>query len=181
MKKIYIIAAAALALAACSKTEVFAPETSPIDFAPNAMSTKTLVEGTVFPDESFGVFAYADLEDGNGIDYANPVMDNVEIKKQGQDWKGVTTTAHPNPYMWTPTGFINFYAYYPLSLNASFETSENEQQQHKGLHLTNVDLGATIGAQIDPMVACALGQQSSLKPIVALACNMLESQSNDRL
>ncbi len=176
MKKFLVIAAAALALAACSKSEVFAPKTSPIDFAPNAMSTKALVEGTVFPDESFGVFAYADLENGNGIDYANPVMDNVEIKKQGPDWKGVTTTAHPDPYMWTPTGFINFYAYYPLSLDASFVATENQQQSNKGLHLDNVDLGVTINSQIDPMVACALQQQSSLKPQVPMVFKHITSQ-----
>ena len=40
MKKIYIFAAAALALAACTKNEAVVPEASPISFAPNALQTR---------------------------------------------------------------------------------------------------------------------------------------------
>ena len=43
MKKIVLVAAAVVALAACSKNEVNMPEASPISFAPNAISTKALI------------------------------------------------------------------------------------------------------------------------------------------
>ena len=49
MKKVIIIAAAALALAACSKNEVNVPEASPINFAPNALTTKALILPATMP------------------------------------------------------------------------------------------------------------------------------------
>ena len=176
MKKILVIAAAALAFAACTKSEVFNTG-SAIDFAPSALSTKALVTGTTFPtDQTFNVFAFADLNDNQGIDYSNPVMNDVVISKATGDWKGVTTTAHPDPYMWTPTGIINFYAYYPSTLTATFSQTENADNVHKGLHLNSVDLGSTIGSQIDPLVACALSQSSEQKPTVAMAFKHITSQ-----
>lgn len=63
MKKVIIIAAAALALAACSKNQVNMPESEAISFAPNALTTKALIlpdsnspEQLAFPEtESFNV------------------------------------------------------------------------------------------------------------------------------
>ena len=157
MKKIYIIAAAALALAACSKTEVFAPVAGEIDFAPNALSTKALIEAGEFPtDQTFSVFAFADL-DGTGsdytTDYTSPVMNDVEISYHtvgtSGDWK-----AKQGTYLWPATGTVDFYAYYPSTLTATFDVSSN----HKHLELSGVNLGNAIGQQNEPLVASILGQ-----------------------
>ena len=99
MKKFYIIAAAALALAACSKNQVSAPEAAPISFAPNALQTKALIlpddnadEQNAFPTtESFNVFAFAAL-DGSTYNYTTPLMDDVNISNQDGDWKATTGT-----------------------------------------------------------------------------------------
>ena len=122
MKKIYIIAAAALALAACAKTEVFAPVAGEIDFAPNALSTKGLIlpdgnspDQTAFPTtESFNVFAFAAL-DGTTYNYTTPIMDDVNVSNQGGDWKA-TPVLDANGkntaiYLWPATGTVDFYAY----------------------------------------------------------------------
>ena len=75
MKKVILFAAAIAAFVACSKNEAVVPEASPISFAPNALQTKALIlpdsnspEQLAFPtSESFNVFAFADIADGNGI------------------------------------------------------------------------------------------------------------------
>ncbi len=178
MKKILVIAAAALAFAACSKTEIFAPETSAINFAPNALSTKALIlpdenltDTLAFPtEEAFNVFAFADLGDGNGTIYATPIMNDVEISfhqtTNGGDWKSTTGT-----YLWPATGTVDFYAYYPGSLNATFVANDP-----KHLELTDIQLGTSIGSQIDPLVAQVLGQSSVAKKKVSLVFKHITSQ-----
>lgn len=175
MKKIYIIAAAALALAACTKSEVFAPESSAINFAPNALNTKTLIlpdsdspEQLAFPtDETFSVFAFADLGTGAGTNYTTPLMDDVEISYQGGDWKAATGT-----YLWPATGTVDFYAYHPASLAATFDSANDP----KGISLTGISLGTTVGNQIDPLVASVLAQASANKPKVGLVFKHITSQ-----
>ena len=174
MKKVIIIAAAALALAACAKNEVNVPEASPISFAPNALNTKALIlpdsnspEELAFPTtESFNVFAFAAL-DGSTYNYTTPLMDDVNISNQGGDWKATTGT-----YLWPATGSVDFYAYHPASLNATFVSDE----EPKGINLTGVSLGTAIGSQIDPLVAVALAQISTSKPKVNLVFKHITSQ-----
>lgn len=176
MKKVIIIAAAALALAACTKSEVVnRPAQEPISFAPNALSTKTLIlpdgnapEQLAFPTtESFNVFGFADLADGSGVNYASPLMDNVNISYQGGDWKATTGT-----YLWPATGTVDFYAYYPSSLTANFLTGEDP----KVLELTGISLGTSVGNQIDPLIGYTLSQISASKPIVNLVFKHITSQ-----
>lgn len=174
MKKFYIIAAAALALAACTKNEVIAPEATPINFAPNALLTKALIlpdsdspEQLAFPTtETFNVWGFAAL-DGSTYNYTTPLMDDVNISNQGGDWKATTGT-----YLWPATGKVDFYAYYPESLNATF-VSDSEP---KGINLTGVSLGTAIGSQIDPLVAAVLAQNSASKPTVQLVFKHITSQ-----
>ncbi|MBR4774733.1 MAG: fimbrillin family protein [Bacteroidales bacterium] len=174
MKKIVIIAAAAMALAACSKNNANVPEASPISFAPNALQTKALIlpdsnspDQLAFPtSESFNVFAFAAL-DGSTYNYATPLMDDVNISNNGGDWKATTGT-----YLWPATGTVDFYAYYPGSLNATFVSSE----EPKGINLAGVSLGTAIGSQIDPLVATTLAQMASSKPTVSLVFKHITSQ-----
>ena len=178
MKKITIFATAILALAACTKSEVLVEEAAPISFAPNALQTKALIlpdgnSGTQldFPTtESFNVFAFADL-DGTGTDYetnyATPLMNDVNISYQGGDWKATTGT-----YLWPATGTVDFYAYHPASINATFDTASDP----KALSLTGISLGTSVGSQIDPLVASVLAQASASKPKVGLVFKHITSQ-----
>ena len=178
MKKLIYFAAAVVALAACTKSEVINPANAPIDFAPNAMGTKALIlpdgnAGTTvaFPEsESFNVFAFAD-QDGTATEYAtnykNPLMNDVNISHQGGDWKATSGT-----YLWPNTGTVDFYAYYPGSVTAVFDTLSSP----KGLNLTGISLGSSIGSQIDPLVASTLAQIASSKPTVSLVFKHITSQ-----
>ena len=174
MKKLVIIAAAILALAACSKNNVNVPKGSSISFAPAALQTKALIlpdsnspDQLAFPtSESFSVFAYAAL-DGSSYNYATPLMDDVDISNQGGDWKATTGT-----YLWPSTGVVDFYAYHPSSLNATFISDEDP----KGINLTGVSLGTAIGSQIDPLVAVSLAQIATAKPTVNLVFKHITSQ-----
>ena len=174
MKKLVFLAAAIVALAACTKNEVLNQNDAPIDFAPNALGTKALIlpdgnAGTTaaFPEgESFNVFAFAD-QDGTGSNYTTPLMNDVNISHQGGDWKATTGT-----YLWPATGTVDFYAYYPGSLTAEF-ISDTEP---KGLNLTGISLGTSVGSQIDPLVASTLSQIAANKPTVGLVFKHITSQ-----
>jgi len=175
MKKFLILAATAVvALAACSKVEVNRPEASPISFAPNALMTKALIfpEGNgpdknAFPvTDSFAVFAFANIN-GTGVNYATPLMGDVTIKNVNGDWKASAGT-----YLWPATGTVDFYAYYPATLTASFISDVDP----KGVNLTGISLGTTVGDQIDPMVGQTLNQVASSKPKVALVFKHITSQ-----
>ena len=173
MKKIIILAVAAIAMAACTKNMVDMTETSQISFTPNALSTKALI----FPDangenafpttQAFNVFAFADLGNGAGTNYAQPVMNDVEISyhaaTNGGDWKATEGT-----YLWPATGTVDFYAYYPGNLDATFVSTGNPH-----IELTGISLGTTIGSQIDPLIANTLAQS---KQKVALVFKHITSQ-----
>ena len=178
MKKILVFAAAAIvALAACSKVEVNVPEASPIDFNPNALLTKALIlpsssmpDSLAFPtNETFSVFAYANIT--GTTNYDTPLMDNVEIAYHttatGGDWKAATGT-----YLWPATGSVDFYAYHPTSLNATFDKTVDP----KAIKLTGVELGTAVGSQIDPLVASTLNQLAASKPKVGLVFKHITSQ-----
>ena len=178
MKKIFLLAAAVIAFAACSNIDVVEnPASSPIDFNPNALLTKTLIlPGSSMPDslafptsESFSVFAFANI---TGVtNYATPLMDNVEISYHatatGGDWKATTGT-----YLWPATGTVDFYAYHPASLNAKFDTLATP----KAIEIKGVSLGTVVGDQIDPLVAATLSQLAASKPKVGLVFKHITSQ-----
>ena len=174
MKKLIIIAAAVAALVSCSKSEYFKADPSAISFAPNALSTKALIlpdsnspEQLAFPeDQAFNVFAFADVY-GTGVNYGNALMEDVEISHQGGDWKATTGT-----YLWPATGTVNFYAYYPGTITAAFDSVSTP----KHLVLTGISLGTAIGSQIDPLVASTLSQIAANKPTVSLVFKHITSQ-----
>ena len=174
MKKLLFFIAAATIVAACAKSQESAPEASPISFAPNALQTKALIlpddnadEQNAFPTtETFNVFAFAAL-DGSTYNYSTPLMDDVNISNQGGDWKATTGT-----YLWPATGVVDFYAYYPGTLDATFVSDEDP----KGINLTGISLGTAIGSQIDPLVGTALAQIATTKPKVSLVFKHIASQ-----
>ena len=178
MKKLIIIAAAVAALVSCAKSEYYKADPSAISFAPNALSTKALIlpnsdspEQLAFPEtEAFNVFAFADL-DGAGnvyeVNYGTPLMEDVEISHQGGDWKATTGT-----YLWPATGTVDFYAYYPGTLTAAFDSVSTP----KHLVLTGISLGTTVGNQIDPLVAATISQVAANKPTVGLVFKHITSQ-----
>ena len=178
MKKIFVIAAAALMFAACAQTEVTLPVSSAISFSPNALQTKALIlpdgnapEQLAFPTtESFNIFAFADL-DGTGVDYTTnyttPLMNDVNISYQNGDWKATTGT-----YLWPATGTVDFYAYYPGTIAANFVSDV----EPKGVALTGIELGTVVGSQIDPLVGTTLAQVAASKPTVSLVFKHITSQ-----
>lgn len=178
MKKLIFIAAAVATLAACNKNVIDADSIATISFSPNALSTKALIlpdsnspEKLAFPtSESFNVFAFADL-DGTGVNYetnyATPLMDDVNVSYQNGDWKATTGT-----YLWPATGTVDFYAYHPASINATFDTAS----EPKALSLTGISLGTAVGSQIDPLVASVLAQSAASKPKVNLVFKHITSQ-----
>lgn len=179
MKKILVLAAALVALASCTKNEVVVNSTNDMTFGPSALATKALIipDGTAgtlqnFPTtETFSVFAFADIDDGAGYNYATPLMNDVEIAfhstTSGGDWKAAQGT-----YVWPAAGTVDFYAYYPSSLTANFNSTTN----FKHLELTNIELGTAVGGQIDPMLACAMVQNSVNRPKVGLVFKHITSQ-----
>ena len=178
MKKIFAIAAAVIAFAACSNIDVVErPAASPIDFNPNALLTKALIlpsssmpDSLAFPTtETFSVFAFANIT--GTTNYGTPLMNDVEIAyhatNNGGDWKAAAGT-----YLWPATGTVDFYAYHPASLNASFDSLSNP----KVVKLTGVELGTSVGNQIDPLVAATLNQLAASKPKVGLVFKHITSQ-----
>ena len=187
MKKILVIAAAALAFAACTKSEVFAPAAAEIDFTPNALTTKALIlpdsnspEQLAFPTgESFNVFAFADLDGTESqyvTNYGQPLMNDVNISYQNGDWKATPVldpvTGENKVYLWPATGTVDFYAYYPGTLTAVFDSLSNP----KHLKLSGISLGTAVGSQIDPLVASTLGQIAKNKPKVGVVFKHITSQ-----
>ena len=176
MKKTVIFAAAIVMLAACAKTEITS-EMQAISFEPNALTTKALIlpdgnapDATAFPtSETFNVFAFANV-DGTAVNYAQPLMDDVNISYQNGDWKATTGT-----YLWPATGTVDFYGYYlGTQTNATVEFISNSEP--KGLNIEGISLGTTIGNQNDPLVASTLAQIAPNKPTVGLVFKHITSQ-----
>lgn len=174
-KSIIFAAAAALVLAACTKTDQSALYSNQeMVFSPNALTTKALIlpdsnspENLDFPTtETFNVFAFSAL-DGSTYDYAAPLMNDVNISYQGGDWKATTGT-----YLWPNSGTVDFYAYHPGSLTAVFDNAS----EPKGLQFTGINLGNTVGSQIDPLVASTISITATTKPKVGLVFKHITSQ-----
>lgn len=107
MKKFVIIAlAAAMSLAACSKTDM-GKGSGEVSFQVASYATKLGIEGTVFPtSESFGVYAWAE---GTVQDYFMP-NERISYGSDGL-WKPAGT------YYWPKGVTIDFFGYYPYGMN----------------------------------------------------------------
>lgn len=176
MKKMFFIAAAAVAsMTACTQIEVAEQNGEEINFNTMAVSTKALIfpgdnkdQKQALPTtEKFGVFAYVDRN------YTSPLMGNVTVgADETGTWKGMEKDAQGNAitYIWPTSGAVDFYAYYPKSINGSFDTAAER------ISMTGVELGTTIGNQIDPMVAVTKDQNAASKPKVNLVFKHTTSQ-----
>ena len=132
MKKLFFIAAAALMLAAaCTKTEVNAPDNR-IGFMPvNQLTTK--VTGSVFPtSEVFGTYAWTKGTAGEFF------IDNKIVSYQNPYW---TTST---PYYWPKNQTVDFFSYYPHNTSGVPAVSKTQ------ISYTDIDYTAN---QVDYMYA----------------------------
>ena len=161
MKKLMILAAAAAAMAACTKSEVVYDDNDvEIGLAPvSYMSTKAEqygpVSGTDYPtDEHFGVFAShttASAGDENftaGTGTLSDYLKNVEFKKYDTEsvWKGVAK------YYWPKTGSLYFAGYSPFGITSDDEAYYFDRTSYK-LTITNFSQGTygyTDGKTVNP-------------------------------
>lgn len=107
MKRLFILAAATVALASCAKTQVvYNEEPQEIAFrqVENVM-TKTETLGN-WKDGSMGVFAYKTGE-------INSYFTNAKFAQSGTEWVGVDDQGDPKSYYWPFQGFLDFYVYAP--------------------------------------------------------------------
>ena len=157
----------------CLKGLVIFEPSSPIVFVPDALETKALVlpdythPGSVdFPiSESFNTYAFANL--GKGVKYDAPLMEDINISCQNGEWKATNGT-----FLWPSSGTVDFYAYYPEVISSDF-SSDGE---HPALKFYDVNLGNTVGLQIDPLIGVTLSQIASTKPVVNLVFKHATSQ-----
>ena len=115
MKKLFFIAVAAMAIAACTKTEVNTPQNL-ISFQP-ASQLNTKVTGSVFPQtETFGAFAWTA---GTSTTY---FIDNNVVSFSNGQWSTAT------PYYWPKNQTVDFFCYYPFDTAGSNPTVVSETQ-----------------------------------------------------
>ena len=131
MKKFVFIAAAALALAACTKTDLIGPQ-NVISFQPANQLTK--VTGSVFPtDQTFGTYAWTEGTTGEYF------IENKEVSFANGVWS--TATA----YFWPKNQSVDFFSYYPYNVAGTVPTVTKTQ-----LTYSNIDFANT---QVDIMYA----------------------------
>lgn len=111
MKRFFICAAAAIvALASCSKTEVVntsAPEEIGFKAVTGAI-TKAPIEGTELPKTS-SMVVYASKSDAIGGTYT-PYFSEAEFSWKTSYWGGTTSR------YWPESGYLKFIAYYPSGI-----------------------------------------------------------------
>jgi hypothetical protein len=126
MKKFFFIAVAAMAIAACAKTEVDGPATSAISFQPvNQLNTK--VTGSVFPtDDTFGTYAWTD---GTAGEY---FIENQEVSfnATGNFWSTAT------PYYWPKNQTVDFFSYYPYNVTGAVPQVAKTQIKYNDIDFT---------------------------------------------
>lgn len=155
MKKIFIIAAAALAtLASCTKVENEMPQKE-ISFEAinykNNKETKAAINSAAYPtDLPFGVFAYY-LQTGtwetNGTT-SSPFMNGVECTYTRT--YATQNYAPEQKYYWPLEGSLSFIAYSPFAdVTASYD------QSTKTLKISDFSLSTTIADQKDLMYSRA--------------------------
>lgn len=125
MKKFIFIAAAAITLAACAKTELTTPDRQ-IAFMPfNQVNTK--VTGTVFPtDETFGAYAWTAGTTGEYF------IENKEVSFANGVWSTAT------PYYWPKGQSVDFFCYYPYNAPGTIPTVTKTK-----LTYTDIDFSTT--------------------------------------
>ena len=108
MKKLFFIAVAVMAMAACSRTEMNdVVRNNAINFQ-TATSLNTKVTGAVFPTtETFGTYCWTNGTDGTLF------IDNDEVAYDANH--NIWTTTH-NTYYWTKNGSLDFISYYPYNM-----------------------------------------------------------------
>ena len=132
MKRLFILAAATVALASCAKTQVvYNEEPQEIAFktVENVM-TKTETLGN-WKDGSMGVFAYKEGEE-------NSYFTNAKFAKYGTEWVGVDDLGNAKHYYWPFQGSLDFYVYAPH--DASF-TCDRTTHKIKKSAFANNDYG----------------------------------------
>ena len=128
MKKFVFIAAAALALAACTKTDLTGPQNL-ISFQPANQLTK--VTGSVFPtDQTFGTYAWTAGTTGEYF------IENKEVSFINGAW----TTA--TPYYWPKNQTVDFFSYYPYNVAGTIPSVSKTQISYTGIDFstTQVDI-----------------------------------------
>ena len=128
MKKVLVIAAAAIMMAACTKTEVMGPQ-NVISFQPANQLTK--VDGSVFPtDQTFGTYAWTEGTVGEYF------IENKEVSFAN----GVWSTA--NAYFWPKNQTVDFFSYYPYNVSGAVPTVSKTQIAYNGIDFstTQVDI-----------------------------------------
>lgn len=167
MKRFFICAAAAIvALAACSKTEVInnsVPQEIGFKAVTGAM-TKAPLSGTTLPtDGENNMVVYASSSETAEGEYAS-YFDGVEFgwNSTSSDWTGTT------PQYWPESGFLKFKAFYPASVGTASGTATTD------VTITGIDISST---QTDILYANLTGAQSAeTKPVVPLVFNHALSQ-----
>ena len=111
MKKFITFIAIGLAFA-CSKIEPI--NTNPVVFGTTGVSSKAIIENTVFPDADFGVFA-----DVNAVGEALTPEGTDFMNNDKYTNASGTVTAETTKY-WIPDTQTQFYAYYPFGTVTSY-------------------------------------------------------------
>lgn len=124
MKKFFLIAVAAVALAACSKNEVVvAPGV--IGFQP--ANTITKVTGSVFPvTETFGTYAWTAGTTGEFF------IENKEVSYNATSNSWTTAT----PYYWPKNQTVDFFSYYPYNVAGTVPTVAKTQISYSDIDFT---------------------------------------------
>lgn len=132
MKKFFFIAIAAMAIAACAKTEVNGPAVKAIGFQPaNQLNTK--VTGSVFPTtDTFGAYAWTEGTTGEFF------IENEEVSfHETQNFWSTAT-----PYYWPKNQTVDFFCYYPYNVTGAVPQVAKTQIKYNGIDFTatQVDL-----------------------------------------
>lgn len=108
MKKLFFIAVAVMAMAACTRTQVNEIVRSNAITFQTATSLNTKVTGSVFPvTETFGTYCWTNGANGTLF------IDNDEVYYD--DVHFIWTTSH-NTYYWPKNGSLDFISYYPYGM-----------------------------------------------------------------
>ena len=139
MKKFIYIAAALVAVSACSKVETVQTPEHQISFQVASYLPQTRVQGTNFKAECEYFFTKAYY---NGATY----IDNVKVVENNGVWAPVGS-----PYYWPRTGTVNFFSYASkndlpgdeLTVgNASFEIVGHEVAENDNIMIADAVYGA---------------------------------------
>lgn len=135
MKRLFILAAATVALASCAKTQVVYNE-EPQEIAFRQVENVMTKGGAGtslgnWKDGSMGVFAYKTGE-------TNSYFTNAKFAKSDTEWVGVDDLGNAKHYYWPFQGSLDFYVYAPH--DADF-TCDRTTHKIKKSAFTNSDYG----------------------------------------